>query len=101
MAFTDVFTASFGQASEKRRLSVQLSADGVHWPGRRDELRCVDLVPLPLFAHIAADQGCNLLILCAAAQHLLQVRLLQREQTVPQFAVSREPYAVAVQAEWP
>jgi uncharacterized protein len=77
------------------------AADGVHGARRLDEARRVDLVPLPLVAHVPADRLRQGRVVRPAAQEGLDVGLGQREQAVAQLALAGQPQAVAAGAERP
>src|SRR5712671_2764558 len=69
-------------ASEFKFSDRCLTADGIHGPRRRNELRAVDFMPDPFFAYGGTDRVRNLMVRCAIAQQRFHVRLFNREQTV-------------------
>src|SRR5271163_3162945 len=55
----------------------------------------------PFLANRVADHRRNLLIRGAVAQQALDVRFLDREQTVTQLAIAGQPDSIAVQTKRP
>src|SRR6185437_6082915 len=77
------------------------SADGVHGAQRLDEPRRVDFVSFPFFAHVLPDHLRQSRVVRRLAQQRPNIHLVEREQTITQFAVRGQPQTIAAHAERP
>jgi len=58
-------------------------------------------MPYPLVTYRRTDRSSDLIIRRTRPQQSFDICLFNREQAIPQFAVARQPEAIAVQAERP
>src|SRR3954451_13239029 len=82
-----------------RTVTRRLPANRAHRARRLDEARLAHVVLQLLAPHRVADERRQLRVRRAAAQRLAEVRLVNREEARAQFALGRQPHAVAVGAE--